>query len=273
MKHRSKARRRRLPRAPDDPKVIPRWVQVALLTAYTASLVGAWQLIVTGFEIRSYILPGPTGVAKEFINRFSLLMDGARITVFEAMTGFGLAALAGVVLAIVVVMSPYTRTVVMPSLVAINATPKVAVAPILIIWLGLGLQSKIAMAFLLSFFPIVINTARGLADIDNSTIDYFRLMRSSALQTFFKARLPHSLPAMFDGFKIALPIAMIGAVIGEFVASREGIGHQIIIAYSNFNTEMVFAAVLTIAIISTILFELLVWAEHKILSWQPPKRG
>lgn len=269
----SRIRTRRVPKAPDAPKEISRWARVIMLTAWVSLLIGAWQFVISAFAIRSYILPGPRGVFDTFVDRFSLLMDGARITVFEAMVGFGMAAVAGVLLAVIVVASPYSRTVVMPSLVAINATPKVAIAPVLIIWLGLGLQSKIAMAFLLSFFPIVINTIRGLSDIDNSMIDYFRLLGSSKLQTFFKARLPNSLPAMFDGFKIALPIAMIGAVIGEFVASREGIGHQIILAYSNFNSEMVFAAVITIAIISTILFQLLVWAEHKILVWRPPERG
>jgi NitT/TauT family transport system permease protein len=256
--------------APGGPRPISRWRQLALLTVWVALLIAAWHATVVGLDIPSFILPTPTDVFSTFVERFSILVDGARITVFEALTGFGLAALVGVLLAVIVVMSPYMRTVVMPSLVAVNATPKVAVAPILIIWLGLGVSSKIALAFLLSFFPIVINTARGLADIDSSMIDYFRLLKSSRSQTFFKGRLPHSLPAMFDGFKIALPISMIGAVIGEFVASREGIGHQIIIAYSSFDTEMVFAAVITIAVISTMLFQVLVWGEKKILKWRPP---
>lgn len=236
---------------------------------YVAALVLVWQMIIQVFGLRSYLLPSPGGVQRAAYDNAALLATSAWVTTVEALAGFALAVVIGVGLAIMIVYSKPLRSFVLPSLVAVNATPKVAVAPILIIWLGLGMQSKIAMAFLLSFFPIVINSARGMAEVQSDLIDYFRLLRASPFQTFLKARLPNSLPAMFDGFKIALPIAMIGAVIGEFIASQEGIGRQIIVAYSGFRTELVFAAVMTIAVISTILFELLVLAERVLLRWRP----
>jgi NitT/TauT family transport system permease protein len=236
---------------------------------YIAILILIWHGAVQIFQIRPYLIPAPTGVGEAIADFGSLMVRHTAITLFEALVGFGLAALVGVLLAIVIVYAPVVRTFLLPTLVAVNATPKVAIAPVLVIWLGFGLESKYAMAFLLSFFPIVINTARGLADVSPELLNYFRLMRASGYQTFVKARLPNSLPQMFDGFKIALPIAVIGAIIGEFVAAREGIGFQIMRAYSRLDTELVFGAVITVAVVSTLLFQLLVWLERRVLAWRP----
>jgi NitT/TauT family transport system permease protein len=236
---------------------------------YVALLILGWGLVVAAFEIRPYLIPAPVGVGQALAESGGFIVRHTLITLFEALVGFGLAAVVGVLLAVVIVYAPIIRSFLLPTLVAVNATPKVAIAPVLVIWLGLGLESKYAMAFLLSFFPIVINTARGLADVPPELLNYFRLMRASGYQTFMKARLPNSLPSMFDGFKIALPIAVIGAIIGEFVAAREGIGFQILRAYSRLDTELVFGMVIIVAVISTILFQLLIWIERRVLSWRP----
>jgi len=236
---------------------------------YVTLLVLVWDVVVRVLHIRPYLIPAPAGVAESFATFGSLIIRHSFITLFEAMVGFGLAVVIGVLLAVVIVYAPFIRAFLLPTLVAVNATPKVAIAPVLVIWLGFGLESKYAMAFLLSFFPIVINTARGLADVPQELINFFRLMRASGYQTFLKARLPNSLPSMFDAFKIALPIAVIGAIIGEFVAAREGIGFQIMRAYSRLDTELVFAMVIAVAVISTLLFQLLVWVERRVLSWRP----
>ncbi|MEV5009988.1 ABC transporter permease [Streptomyces sp. NPDC056159] len=190
------------------------------------------------------------------------------MTLYESLVGFALSILVGLALATVMVYSPLLRGV-MPSLVGLNATPKVALAPVLILWLGLGTNSKIGMAFLLSFFPVVVNAVRGLDEADPELLDYFRLLRAGRLRTLLKVRQPNSLPTMFDGFKIALPIAVVGAVIGEFVASHEGIGYQIIVAYSTFSTGAVFAAVILIAVASTVLYGGLVLSERVLLRWRP----
>ena len=236
---------------------------------YVAILVLVWDLAVRFLQIRPYLIPAPAGVGEALSDFGSLMVRHTAITLVEALVGFALAAVIGIVLAVIIVYAPVVRSFLLPTLVAVNATPKVAIAPVLVIWLGFGLESKYAMAFLLSFFPIVINTARGLADVPVELLNYFRLMRATGFQTFVKARLPHSLPYMFDGFKIALPIAVIGAIIGEFVAAREGIGFQIMRAYSRLDTELVFGAVITVAVISTLLFELLVWLERRVLAWRP----
>ncbi len=233
---------------------------------------GAWELFVGVAGIKPYLLPRPSAILVETFNSLPLLIQNAWITLFESLAGFALAAIVGVALAILLVYVPLLRGVVMPYLVAFNAVPKVAFAPLIIIWLGLGIQSKIALSFLIAFFPIVVNTATGMYEIEPNLINLTRLMKAKKRQQFLKIRIPHSLPGMFDGFKIALPIAIIGAIVGEFVASREGLGHLIIAAGVQLNTELVFASILVIALGSVILYGLLAWVESKVLRWRPSAR-
>lgn len=243
--------------------------------AHTIALIvifGVWEGFVRISGIRSYLLPTPSAVAVETVNSFSLLLENTWITLFESLAGFALAAVVGVALAILLVYVPLLRGVVMPYLVAFNAVPKVAFAPLLIIWLGLGVQSKIALSFMIAFFPIVVNTATGMYEIEPNLINLARLMKAKKRQQFIKIRIPHSLPAMFDGFKIALPIAIIGAIVAEFVASREGLGHLIVAAGVQLNTELVFAAILVIAVGSMVLYALLAWVETRVLRWRPSAR-
>ena len=234
--------------------------------------IGAWEVFVGVSGIKPYLLPRPSAILVETFNSLPLLIQNAWITLFESLAGFALAAVVGVALAILLVYVPLLRGVVMPYLVAFNAIPKVAFAPLIIIWLGLGIQSKIALSFLIAFFPIVVNTATGMYEIEPNLINLARLMKAKKRQQFLKIRIPHSLPGMFDGFKIALPIAIIGAIVGEFVASREGLGHLIIAAGVQLNTELVFASILVIALGSVILYALLAWVESKVLRWRPSAR-
>jgi NitT/TauT family transport system permease protein len=233
---------------------------------------GAWELFVSVSGIKPYLLPRPSAILVEAFNSLPLLMQNAWITLFESLAGFALAAVVGVALAILLVYVPLLRGVVMPYLVAFNAVPKVAFAPLIIIWLGLGIESKIALSFLIAFFPIVVSTSSGMYEIEPNLINLTRLMKAKKRQQFLKIRIPHSLPGMFDGFKIALPIAIIGAIVGEFVASREGLGHLIIAAGVQLNTELVFASILVIALGSVILYALLAWVESKVLRWRPSAR-
>jgi NitT/TauT family transport system permease protein len=201
-----------------------------------------------------------------------VLLEHAWITTGEALAGLALAGVAGVTLAVLIVLSPAIRSVAMPTLVAFNAIPKVAFAPLLIIWIGIGFESKVAMAFLIAFFPIVVNTTTGMSDVEPELLNLLRLMRASQRQMFVKIRLPHALPAIFDGFKIALPLAIIGALVGEFVAASEGLGYLIVVGGIQLNTELVFACVTLIAAISVVLYELLVFVERRTLRWRPSAR-
>jgi NitT/TauT family transport system permease protein len=249
----------------------PRWRRVLFYTGYVAILLIAWELLVRLLDIGPLVLPPPSAVFLEAIDFWGLLLRASAITLGEALIGFTIAAVVGIGLALLIAYSQTVGTIIMTSLVAFNATPKVAVAPILIIWLGLGLESKIALAFLLSFFPIVVNAARGFAEVQNDLLNLYRLMRATSMQLFLKVRVPSALPAIFDGLKIALPISMVGAVAGEFVAARDGLGFHIVLAYANFNAPFVFAAVIVIAIEATILFQILVRIENRVLYWRPSR--
>jgi NitT/TauT family transport system permease protein len=245
------------------------------IAAHTIALVvifGAWEALVRIFGIRSYLLPTPSAVAVETVNSFPILLNHTWITLFESLAGFAIAAIVGVALAVLLVYVPLLRGVVMPYLVAFNAVPKVAFAPLLIIWLGLGIESKIALSFMIAFFPIVVNTATGMYEIEPNLINLTRLMKAKKRQQFLKIRIPHSLPAMFDGFKIALPLAIIGAIVAEFVASREGLGYLIVAAGVQTNTVLVFAAILMIVAFSLILFAMLSRLERGVLRWRPSAR-
>jgi NitT/TauT family transport system permease protein len=245
------------------------------LAAHTIALVvlfGAWEGLVRVFGIRSYLLPTPSAVAVETVNSFPILLKHTWITLFESLSGFAIAAIVGIALAVLLVYVPLLRGVVMPYLVAFNAVPKVAFAPLLIIWLGLGIESKIALSFMIAFFPIVVNTATGMYEIEPNLINLTRLMKAKKRQQFLKIRIPHSLPAMFDGFKIALPLAIIGAIVAEFVASREGLGYLIVAAGVQTNTVLVFAAIFMIVVFSLILFAVLTRVEQGVLRWRPSAR-
>jgi NitT/TauT family transport system permease protein len=239
---------------------------------YLVALIVIWELLVRALDVGILLLPPPSRVATEAVEFANLLVTSSMITLLEAAFGFVLAAVVGIGLALIITYSATVGGVIMTSLVAINATPKVAVAPILVIWLGLGIESKVALAFLLSFFPIVVNSVRGFADVPVDLMNLYRLMQATSFQVFRKVRLPSALPAIFDGFKIALPIAMIGAVAGEFVAARSGLGYQIVLAFANFNSALVFAAVILLAIEASILFQILLIIEDRVLYWRPSKQ-
>jgi NitT/TauT family transport system permease protein len=239
------------------------------IVIYVIALIVLWAAVVKVFHVSSLVLPSPEGVFAAGAANFALLLVSTAITLGEALTGFAAATIAGVLIAVAIVSSPLASRLLLPTLVAVNSAPKVVVAPILVIWLGLGLWSKVGMAFLLCFFPIVINAAQGMREVDPELIDLYRLMQAGNWSTLRRVRFPNSIPYILSGLKIALPLAIIGAVIGEFVAARAGIGYQVMLAYSNSATELVFAAVLLVTIASVVAFQLLVWAESLVLARYP----
>jgi NitT/TauT family transport system permease protein len=239
------------------------------IVVYIIALILLWAAVVKLFHVSPLVLPSPEGVVQAGIANFPLLLVSTAITLGEALAGFAAATIAGVLIAVAIVSSRLASRLLLPTLVAVNSAPKVVVAPILVIWLGLGLWSKVGMAFLLCFFPIVINAAQGMREVDPELIDLYRLMQAGNWTTLRRVRFPNSIPYILSGLKIALPLAIIGAVIGEFVAARAGIGYQVMLAYSNSATELVFAAVLLVTIASVLAFQLLVWAESLMLARYP----
>lgn len=232
---------------------------------YLAVLVGGWQAIVTIGGFKDYLLPGPLSVWNVAEQYPGLILWNTWVTVYESLIGFALAVVLGLLLAVGVVYVPSLKRIVLPSVVGLNTLPKVALAPILVVLLGLGINSKVGMALLLAFFPVFINEVGGLEDVEPSLLEYMRLLRATKLQTLLYARLPNSIPVLLDGMKIALSLSIVGAIVGEFIASSEGLGYQITVAYSSQDTPLVFALVIVVSLAAALLYFGLVAIERLVL--------
>jgi NitT/TauT family transport system permease protein len=244
----------------------------AVKVAAAVVFIGGWEVAVAATGVRRYLLPPPSAIAERLVDNFPVLLGHTWVTAGEALGGLGLALIVGVAFAVTMAYSSAVRGVMMPAMAAFNAVPKVAFAPLLIVWLGLGYESKVATAFLLSLFPIMVNTTTGLRDVDAGLIDLARLMRASEVQQFVKIRLPNALPALFDALRIAAPLAVVGAIVAEFVAARAGLGFLIVLGGAQLNTELVFAAIVMIVVFSLTLHGLLAAVESRVLSWRESAR-
>ncbi len=214
------------------------------------------------FAIPTFLLPRPSLIGASFIEHAAILLHESWITGGEILLGYGLSIAVGVPLALAIFLSPTFARSIYPLLVSTQAMPKVAVAPLLIVWFGFGVLPKVLIAFLIAFFPIVINTAMGLAAIEREKILLARSMGMSAATTFFKIRLPDALPAIFAGLKIAITLAVVGAVVGEFVGGNDGLGYQLITANGSMDTPLLFAGLIALTLLGVGFFLLVELAER-----------
>jgi NitT/TauT family transport system permease protein len=219
-----------------------------------AVLLLAWQLAGPVFGIREYLLPGPVSVARAMLSRTIPWPSHLTITTLEIVGGFAVAGAAGVVLGVAVAWSPVAARALMPFLVFVNTLPKVAVAPLFLLWLGYGIVPNILIAALIGFFPVVINTAVGLTQVDEELLDLGRVFGAPTWKVFLKIRLPNALPYVLSALKITATAAVVGAVVGEFVASQAGLGMVIVNAQTNLNTPVAFAALVWISIVGLVLY-------------------
>jgi NitT/TauT family transport system permease protein len=221
-----------------------------------AVLLLAWQLAGPLFGIREYLLPGPVSVMRAALSRTIPWPTHLTITTLEILGGFALAGVAGVLLGVAVAWSPVAARALMPFLVFVNTLPKVAVAPLFLLWLGYGIVPNILIAALIGFFPVVINTAVGLTQVDEELLDLGRVFGAPTWKVFLKIRLPNALPYVLTALKITATAAVVGAVVGEFVASQAGLGMVIVNAQTNLNTPVAFAALVWISIVGLVLYGL-----------------
>jgi NitT/TauT family transport system permease protein len=236
------------------------------------ALFAAWEGIVRAFGIPAHILPPPSAVFVELATHPGWYLNHTMQTLYTTMLGFGLALAVGVVAAIGIISSRWVENTLYTLLVSLNSIPKIALAPLFIIWLGTGAESKVAVSFLIALFAIVIDTVLGLRSVDPDAIDLMRTLRGTPLQTLWKVRFPNALPHMFAGMKVAISLALVGAIAGEFVASQEGLGYVIITAQSMFQTVRVFAAVVLLGVAGTVLFYLVDIAERIVCPWHVSHR-
>src|SRR5581483_3414715 len=211
-------------------------------------ILAAWQGYVELSHVSKIVLPSPADIVHVSIEHYDLLLRETWPTALESLYGFALAVLIGIPMAVSVANSRILNLSLYPILIATQSVPKVAIAPIILVWFGLGMESKLAIAFLVAFFPIVVDTATGLRATPSGLIELARSLRASRWQTFWKVQFPAALPFVFSGAKVAITLAVIGAVIGEFVGSVNGLGNLLLSANSQLNSPLAWAALVWLSV-------------------------
>jgi NitT/TauT family transport system permease protein len=235
-------------------------VILPLATAGTALLT--WQVVVTAMRIPVVILPPPVEIAAELLRNLPILLHHAIPTTLDSLMAFTLATALGVGLAVAITYSPLLRDTLYPNLVVFQLIPKVALAPLFVVWLGISSESRVAFATFISFFPVVISAAVGFSNTEASTLRLCRSLTASEWQSFVMVRLPFALPAIFSGMKIAMTMAIIGVIIGEFISAKAGLGFYILYASSRMETGVIFAALFVLCVIGVSLFGAVALAEQ-----------
>jgi NitT/TauT family transport system permease protein len=232
-----------------------------------AAILAIWQLYVSAFGISRIVLPGPADILQATIANWAILLRETWPTFLESLLGFALALALGIPAAVCVANSRVLNLALYPILIATQSIPKVAVAPIILVWFGLGLQSKLVIAFLVAFFPIVVDTATGMRATPPGLLELARSLRASPSQVFFKVQFPAALPFIFAGAKVAVTLAVIGAVIGEFVGSLNGLGNLLLTANSQLDSPLAWAALVWLSVLGIVLFVAVVAVERLVMPW------
>lgn len=248
-----------------------RWLAYAQTTAAFVAILVAWQIF--GLRIPRYLLPTPLDTVWELVERAPLIGEHALVTLNEIVLGFLLAIAVSVPCALGVAFSRTVERVVMPILIFTQLIPKIALAPLFIIWFGFGLFPKVFMTFLLSFFPIVIDATVGFRSLDQEIVYLTRSMGLGAWKAFVKVRLPHALPNIFAGLKVAITLATVGAIIGEFVGSDRGLGYLLLVAGGDLRTELLFATLVVLTAIGLVLYYVMALLERLAIPWHISRRG
>ncbi len=230
-----------------------------------ALFLGAWEIFVRVYGVKPALLPPPSAIAAATVAQWQTLLNNAIPTALESLGGFLLSVVLGGLLGVLLTYSKRARDSLYPNVVLFQLVPKIAVAPLFMLWLGIEWQSRVAIAFFIAFFPIVISTVAGLNAADPTLLRLCRSLTATERQIFFKVRLPMSLPFVFNGMKISMTLAIIGVIVGEFVTSQRGLGYIILFAGSRLETALVLASILVLCVVGLLLYGIVVLAEHVIM--------
>jgi NitT/TauT family transport system permease protein len=242
------------------------------VTAVFVAVLVLWEASVKLFAIPSFLLPSLEDIFHEIAGAPWFYVHHVSFTLMTTTVGFGLAIVIGVAIAVGIVSSRILEHVFMALLALLHSLPKVALAPLLVIWLGTGATPKIVIAILTAVFTIVIDVVVGMQSIDHEMVNMARVKRASRWQILFKIRFPHALPNLFGALKAAASFALVGALVGEFVGGQRGLGYVILIAQGNFDTPRAFAALILLGMLGTALFYIVSFAETKLLPWHVSQR-
>jgi NitT/TauT family transport system permease protein len=231
-----------------------------------------WQVFVVAYGVPAYLLPAPVAIANAFVSQLPSLLSNGWVTVYEMLAGYALAVGIAIPLAIAITSSKRFNEFVMPTILFFQIVPKVAIAPLFLVWFGVGATPKVLVAFLISFFPIVIDAAVGLRSMSTEMIDLARSMGATRMQVFAQFRLPTSLPYLFSGLKVAATLAIAGTVVGEFVGADKGLGYLLLVTNSNMETALMFATIVALTIIGLVFYYLVELLEAFLIPWHVTHR-
>ena len=238
---------------------------------FVGGLLALWELACVAFTVPAFILPRPSLVWAALTAQLAPILSNSLDTLVRTIAGFALAVLLGGLLGIAIGSSRLVYRGLYPVLIGFNSVPKVAVVPVFVIWFGIGAVPAILTAFLVSFFPIAVNVATGLATVEPELLDVLRSLGARKRQILLKVGLPRSLPYFFASLKVAITLAFVGTIISETVAGSSGIGYLMMAATANFDTPLVFAGLFVIAVLGIVMYAIFAVAEHRMTFW--PKRG
>jgi NitT/TauT family transport system permease protein len=234
-----------------------------------ALLIGTWEGAARLSLVDPMILPAPSDIAANFIEGFASGIYGQnlKVTLFQALSGFALACAMGICVGSISSFSERFARALQPILIAVEATPKIALAPLIIVWFGYGMGSKVVLATTIAFFPVFIGTVAGLRAAEQGRLDVLRALGASRLQMFRMVALPGALPHIFAGINVAVVLALLGAIVGEFMGSKEGLGTLILYANGNLDTARVFSILLVLAATGLTLHGLIGMLRRRLLFW------
>ena len=235
-------------------------------------LIVLWDVFIRIFKVPPYLVPNPLSVAKTLVAEWPMLLRETMPTLYATLGGFALSALIGVPIAMSIAYSRVVESFVYPLLVFSQSVPKVAIAPLFVVWFGFGIVPKVIAAFLLGFSPVVVATVQGFKSVEGDVIDLARSMGANPWKIFLKFRLPHALPSIFSGLKVSVTLAVVGAVVGEFVGSNSGLGYVLQKANGTFDLPLMFAALVILSMIGVLLFLVLEVIERALVPWHASQR-
>ena len=242
------------------------------ILATFAGLLIFWEILVWATGVKPYILPAPNQILVDLFKRRETVFNAMLYTMQPMLLGYGVAVVVGVALSLLVVFSRALQAVIYPLIVFLQIVPKIAVAPLFIIWFGYGLLPKVLLVFLLSFFPIVVSSVTAFRSVDTDIMDLARATGANAARIFWKVQIPHALPTLFTGFKVAAALSSTAAVVAEFVASDRGLGYLLLEYNGTLNTSMAFATILVLSAMGLVLYGVVELIERAAIPWHVSRR-
>jgi NitT/TauT family transport system permease protein len=246
--------------------------RIARPIIFVVALFVLWEAVIDVFRIPPYLIPAPLAVVKQLVAEWPRLLAESAVTTYATLGGFALSIAFGIPVALWIAYSRTVESYVYPLLVFSQSVPKIAIAPLFVVWFGFGIVPKVIAAFMLGFFPVVVSTVAGFKSVEPDMLDLARSMKASRLQTFLHISLPNALPSIFAGLKVSVTLAVVGAVVGEFVGSNSGIGYLLQIANGNFDLPLMFAALTVLSSIGVLLFVAVDLVERFTIPWHASHR-